>query len=166
MPYDSTAKVVSNNPGELNESLIMDKSPWRSSYIRYRERNEKDWDYAIFLPQFIDPAMMKSGKFAPKGTIHKIMVDNSVVAMVVKRVSKDDYLGIEALKKNDVQNALPHLQAAVKADDDNEIAWAYLGIIYAATGQREPAINAFNKSLSISPNYQLAQQYYNQLLQR
>jgi hypothetical protein len=166
MPYDSTAKVVSNNPGELNESLIMDKSPWRSSYIRYRERNEKDWDYAIFLPQFIDPAMMKSGKFAPKGTIHKIMVDNSVVAMVVKRVSKEDYLGIDALKKNDVQNALPHLQAAVKADDDNEIAWAYLGIIYAATGQREPALNAFNKSLSISPNYQLAQQYYNQLLQR
>lgn len=166
LPYDSTLKVVSNNPGELNESLIMDKSPWRSTYIRYRERNEKDWDYAVFLPQFIDPAMMKSGKFAPKGTIYKVMVDNSVVAMVVKRVSKDDYEGIEALKKNDIQTALPHLQAAVKADDDNEIAWAYLGIIYGAVGQKDQAVNAFNKSLSISPNYQLAQQYYSNLMQR
>jgi tetratricopeptide (TPR) repeat protein len=110
--------------------------------------------------------MMKHGKFAPKGTIYKVMVDNSVVAMVVKRVAKDDVIGIDALKKNDIQTAIPHLEAAVSKDEDNEIAWAYLGIAYGATGQRDKALNAFNRSLSISPNYQLAQQYYNQLLQR
>ena len=165
LPYDSTLKVVSNNPGELNESAKMDKSPWKASYIRYRERNEKDWDYAVFLPQFVDPEMMKHGKFAPKGTIHKIMVDNSVVAMVVKRPSKDDQIGIDALKKNDIQGALEHLQAAVKLDDDNEIAWAYLGVAYASIGKRAEAIQALTKSLSISPNYQLAQSYYNQIMQ-
>ena len=154
---------MSNNPGELNESLIMDKCPWKSSYIRYRERNEHDWDYAVFLPQFIDPEMMKHGKFAPKGTVYKVMVDNSVVAMVVKRVSKDDYIGIEALKKNDIKTALPHLEAAVQADSDNEIAWAYLGVAYASIGRRDQAVTAFQKSLSISPNYQFALQYYSQL---
>ena len=163
LPYDSTKKMASNNPGELNESLLMDKSPWKSSYIRYRERNEKDWDYAVFLPQFIDPEMMKHGKFAPKGTVYKVMVDNSVVAMVVKRVSKDDYIGIEALKKNDIKTALPHLEAAVQADSDNEIAWAYLGVAYASIGRRDQAVAAFQKSLSISPNYQFALQYYSQL---
>ena len=163
LPYDSSAKVVSNNPGELNECLIMDKSPWKSTYIRYRERNEKDWDYAVFLPQFIDPAMMKSGKFAPKGTLHKIMVDNSVVAMVVKRVSKEDYIGIEAVKRTDPQAAIPHLLIAVQLDPDNEIAWAYLGVAYAEVGQREKALDALGRSLNISPNYQLAGQYYNQL---
>jgi hypothetical protein len=165
LPYDSTLKVVSNNPGELNECMKMDKSLWRAGYIRYRERNEKDWDYAVFLPQFIDPEMMKHGKFAPKGTIYKVMVDNSVVAMVVKRVSKDDYIGIEALKKNDIQTAIPHLEAAVKADDDNEIAWAYLGVAFASVGRKDQAIQALSKSLSISPNYQLAQSYYNQVMQ-
>ena len=165
LPYDSTLKFVSNNPGELNESLKMDKNPWRASYIRYRERNEKDWDYAVFLPQFVDPEMMKHGKFAPKGTIYKVMVDNSVVAMVVKRVSKDDYIGIEALKKNDLQTAIPHLEAAVQADPDNEIAWAYLGVAYASVGRKDQAVAAFQRSLSISPNYQLAQSYYNQVMQ-
>lgn len=165
LPYDSTLKVLSNNPGELNQCFIMDKSKWHSEYMRYRERNEKDWDYAVFLPQFIDPQMMKHGKFAPKGTIHKIMVDNSVVAMVVKRVSKDDFIGIEALKKNDLPNAISHLEAAVKQDDDNEIAWAYLGIAYAMAGSKERALSALNKSLSISPNYQLPQSYYNQIQQ-
>ena len=163
LPYDSTKKLMSNNPGELNESLIMDKSPWRSTYIRYRERNEHDWDYAVFLPQFIDPEMMKHGKFAPKGTVYKVMVDNSVVAMVVKRESKEDYIGIEALKKNDIKTALPHLEAAVQADSDNEIAWAYLGVAYASIGRRDQAVTAFQKSLSISPNYQFALQYYSQL---
>ncbi len=165
LPYDSTMKVVSNNPGELNESLKMDNSAWKSTYIRYRERNEKDWDYAVFLPQFIDPAMMKHGKFAPKGTVHKIMVDNSVVAMVVKRPSKDDQIGIDALKKNNLETAIPHLIAAVKADDDNEIAWAYLGVAYASIGKRDEALQALGKSLSISPNYQLAQSYYSQVSQ-
>jgi tetratricopeptide (TPR) repeat protein len=163
VPYDSAQKVVSNNPGEFNESMIMDRGKWRAAYIRYRERNEKDWDYAIFLPQFVDPQMMKHGKFAPKGTIHKIMVDNSVVAMVVKRVSKDDYIGIEALKKNDLRSAIIHLESAVKQDDDNEIAWAYLGVAYASAGHRDEALQALSKSLSISPNYQLAQSYYNQI---
>jgi hypothetical protein len=165
LPFEPNAKVVSNNPGELNQCFIMDKSPWHAEYIRYRERNEKDWDYAVFLPQFVDPQMMKHNKFAPKGTIYKVMVDNSVVAMVVKRVSKDDEIGIEALKKNDLQTAIPHLEAAVKADDDNEIAWAYLGVAYASIGRKEQAVAALGKSLSISPNYQLAQSYYNQVLQ-
>ena len=165
IPYDSTKILVSNNPGELNESAKMDKSQWKASYIRYRERNEKDWDYAVFLPQFIDPQMMKHNKFAPKGTMYKVMVDNSVVAMVVKRGSKDDQIGIDALKKNDLQTAIPHLQAAVKQDDDNEIAWAYLGVAYASMGKRDDAIQALGKSLSISPNYQLAQSYYNQIMQ-
>ncbi len=165
IPYDPNLKMVSNNPGELNQCFLMDKSKWHGEYVRYRERNEKDWDYAVFLPQFVDPEMMKHGHFAPKGTVYKVMVDNSVVAMVVKRVSKDDMIGIDALKKSDLQTALPHLEAAVKADDDNEIAWAYLGIAYASHGNKEKAIGAFNKSLSISPNYQLPQAYYNQVMQ-
>ena len=85
------------------------------------------------------------------------MVDNSVVAVVVKRQTKDDMIGIEALKKNDLPTALSHLETAVKDDDDNEIAWAYLGLTYAGLGRKHDAITALNKSLSISPGYVLAQ---------
>jgi hypothetical protein len=159
IPYDSTKIIVSNNGGELNECFGMDHSPWLSHYIRYRERNEQNWDYAVFLPQFVDPEMMKKGLFAPKGTIHKIMVDNSVVACIVKRESKDDEIGIEALKTNDVQTAIPHLEAAVNADPNNEIALAYLGVAYAMTGHKAEGINALTRSMNISPGYQLPQMY-------
>ena len=163
--YDSTLRIVSNNPGEFNESLIMDKSKWRASYIRYRERNEQDWDYAIFLPQFVDPAMMKKGLFAPQGTVYKVMVDNSVVACIVKRENKADYIGIEALKKNDLPTAVAKLEEAVKQNPNNEIALAYLGVGYASMGRKEEALNMLTRSMNISPVYQLPQMYYNQVMQ-
>jgi tetratricopeptide (TPR) repeat protein len=109
--------------------------------------------------------MMKHGKFAPKGTIHKIMVENSVVAMVVKRSSKEDFYGIEALKKNDLPGAIQHLETAVKDDPDNEIAWAYLGVAYGSMGRRDEALQALTRALNISPNYQLAQGYYERVMQ-
>ena len=165
LPYDSTKIIVSNNGGELNECLKMDNSKWLSHYIRYRERNEQDWDYAVFLPQFVDPQMMKKGYFAPKGTVYKVMVDNSVVACIVKRESKEDMLGIEALKKNDIQGAIAHLEAAVQQDPNNEIALAYLGVAYAMTGHRNESVNALSRSLNISPGYQLAQMYMERIQQ-
>jgi len=164
IPYNPALKLVSNNPGELNESLIMGNNSWRSSYIRYRERNEQDWDYAVFLPQYVDPAMMKNGRFAPQGTIYKIMVDDAVVAVIVKRQSKEDLEGIVALKKNDVQSATLHLEKAVASDDNNEIAWGYLGAAYAMSGRKNDALRALNKSLNISPGYQFAQAYLNSVM--
>ncbi len=165
IPYDSAMKVYSNNAGEVDACFKMDNSKWYAEYMRYRERNEKDWDYAVFLPQFVDPEMMKHGKFAPKGTVHKVVVDNSVVAVVVKRESKEDYIGIETLKQNNPQGAIPHLEQAVKTDPDNEIAWAYLGVAYASTGRKNDAIQALTRSLNISPGYQLAQSYYQRVSQ-
>ncbi|MCW3127875.1 MAG: phospholipid carrier-dependent glycosyltransferase [Bacteroidetes bacterium] len=182
LPYDSTRIMVSNNSGELYECLKMNKSEWHPDYIRYRERNERNWDYAVFLPQFVDPEMMKKGFFAPKGTIHKIMVDDCLVACIVKRESKDDEIGIEAIKRimkrqqgepvpgdneelknSDPQTALSHLDAAVRQDPNNEIALAYLGLAYAMSGDRKNAIASLSRSLSISPNYQMAQAYMQQI---
>ncbi len=165
IPYDAKLKLVSNNPFELNESLRSDKSSFKSEYIRFRERNEQDWDYAIFLPQFVDPQMMKKKFFPPKGTIHEIKVDNSVVACIVKRESKDDMLGIEALKRNDVRGAIPLLEKALQQNTTNEIAWAYLGVAYASVGRKQDALQALTNAMNISPEYQLPQMYYNQVMQ-
>ncbi|MFN8308887.1 MAG: hypothetical protein U0T73_02890 [Chitinophagales bacterium] len=163
--YDPNLKIVSNNPWELNMVWESEHSKFASSYIRFRERNEHDWDYAIFLPQFVDPFMMKKGFFPPKGTVHVIKVDNSVVACIVKRESKDDFNGIEALKKNDLQTALPLLENAVRVNNTNEIAWAYLGVGYASIGKKQEALSALTNAMNISPEYQLPQMYYNQVSQ-
>jgi tetratricopeptide (TPR) repeat protein len=166
IPYDSTLRIVSNNPWELDVVWKSDKSKFTAGYIRYRERNEHDWDYAVFLPQFVDPYMMKKGYFPPKGTIYKFMVDHSVVACVVKRQSKDDYEGIEDLKKQQIGPALELLQKAVQIDPTNEIALTYLGVAYASVGQFDQANKALMAAMNISPEYQLPRMYYDRINQR
>jgi tetratricopeptide (TPR) repeat protein len=163
VPIQAGEKIVSNNPWELNMSWESGKSTRKSEYIRFRERNEQNWDYAVFLPQFVDPKMMKRHFFPPKGTIHEIKVDNSVIACVVKRENKSDFYGIEAVKKNDFVNGIKLLEDAVKYDDYNEIAWTYLGIAYANTGRMQEASTALTNAINISPEYQLPQYYYQQI---
>lgn len=164
IPLKEGEKFVSNNPWELNVCWESDKSARRSNYIRYRERNEHDWDYAVFLPQFVDPNMMRKKYFPPKGTIHEVRVENSVIACVVKRENKSDFYGIEAVKKGDFQNGISLLEDAVRYDNYNEIAWTYLGLAYAQTGRMQDATNALTNAISISPEYQLPQAIYQQII--
>lgn len=166
IPLKEGEKFVSNNPWELNVCWESDKSERRANYIRYRERNEQDWDYAVFLPQFVDPNLMRKHLFPPKGTIHEIKVENSVIACVVKRENKSDFYGIEAVKKGDFQNAVSLLEEAVRYDSYNEIAWAYLGVAYAQTGRMQEAVSALTNSINISPEYQFPQVIYQQLTER
>lgn len=164
IPFKEGEKFVSNNPWELNVCWESAKSEHRAGYARYRERNEKDWDYAVFLPQFVDPNLMRNKQFPPKGTIHTVTVDNSVIACVVKRENKADFYGIEAAKKNDFQAAIPLLEEALRYDNYNEIAWAYLGYAYANTGRMQDAVNALSNAISISPEYQFPQMVYQQIM--
>jgi tetratricopeptide (TPR) repeat protein len=163
IPVKDSEIVVSNNPWELNMCWDALKNKRQSTYIRFRERNEQNWDYAVFLPQFVDPNMMRKHYFPPKGTIYEVKIDNSVIACVVKRENKSDYLGIEAVKKNDFQNGIRLLEDAVRYDQFNEIAWTYLGIAYASTGRMQDATAALTNALNISPEYQLPQYYYQQI---
>ena len=163
IPFKEGEKIVSNNPWELNVTWEQQKSKHRSEYIRFRERNENDWDYAVFLPQFVDPNMMRKGFFPPKGTIHTVKIDNSTLACVVKRENKSDFFGIEAVKKNDFATGIKLLEEAIKYDINNEIAWAYLGLAYANVGRTQDAITALTNSLNISPEYQLPAYYYQQI---
>jgi tetratricopeptide (TPR) repeat protein len=163
VPVSEGEKIVSNNPWELNVCWESAKHKRQSTYIRFRERNEQDWDYAVFLPQFVDPNMMRKKFFPPKGTIYEVKIDNSVIACVVKRENKSDFYGIEAIKKGDFQNGIPLLEDAVRYDQFNEIAWTYLGIAYANTGRIQDASAALSNALNISPEYQLPQYYYQQI---
>lgn len=152
IPYDSKLKVVSNNPWEMEQVWKSIKSPWRSGgYIRFRERYDSDWDYAILLPQYVDVNIFKNDLFVQKGTIHVVKVDNSPIAIVVKRVNKSDLMGKEALEKQDIPNALRLLKDAVTYNPANELAWCNYGQALLSSGNAREAVNAFTRSINISP---------------
>lgn len=152
IPYDSSLKVVSNIPWELEQVWKTSKSPWKpTGYVRFRERFDTDWDYAILAPQFVDVNMLKNGMFVQKGTIHEVMVDNSPIAIIIKRGNKSDVLGKEALEKQDVPKALTLLKDAITYDPNNEIAWTSYGQALLSSSNPKGAEDAFNHARSISP---------------
>ncbi len=160
VPFNPGLKVVSNVPWELARVWESEKSPWKAGnvrYIRFRERYDQDWDYAILAPQFVDVNMLKNDLFVQKGTIHEIKVDHSPVMLIVKRGNKDDFLGKEALNNHDLPNAVRLLKSATTYNPNNEIAWSNYGQALMSAGDFTGAIAAFKASINISPENLQAQ---------
>jgi tetratricopeptide (TPR) repeat protein len=51
--------------------------------------------------------------------------------------------------------AIVYFDEAIKFDKQNDVAWAKLGAIYDATGQRDKAIVSYEKALAINADYTL-----------
>lgn len=149
---DTSINIVSNAPWSfLQDIKRFDEKRWGMNYVRYRERNESDWDYAVLIPAFVESNIMKEGYFKLKGTIHTIDIDGKPICVIVKRENKDDFKGIELESRGDFLNAIPLLESAVKYDPNNEIALTHLGVCYVNSNQPQPAIQALTKALQINP---------------
>lgn len=155
VPYDSNIVIASNMPWEVEQIWQSTRSPWANKakvkYIRFRERYDSDWDYAILDPQFVDPNILKNGLFVQKGTVYQVDVDGAPITLVVKRRNKNDFLGKEALDKQDIPKALVLLKDATTYDPNNEIAWTNYAQALMANRDPKAAIEAFKKAVNISP---------------
>lgn len=132
-------------------------------YSRYYDRGKDDWDYAILYCNYIHPYQLNHGLWPPKNTIHEIKVDKVVVAAIVERENRDDYLGStlleEGLTEQDpdkLTRALDLLQRAVAYDENNESALLELGNAYSAFLRLDEARATMDELLAIYPDYDKA----------
>ena len=126
------------------------------TYSRFYERSEKDWDYALFYSRFIDRSQLLNGSWPPKGTIHTIDRNGIPLCAIVKRENKDDYLGFEAAKRNDIQAAIVHFNRALAYDPRNETASMALSLIYLNIGEMAYAEQTIQQSLKSFPGNPMA----------
>jgi tetratricopeptide (TPR) repeat protein len=68
-----------------------------------------------------------------------------------------------ALDRRDYQGAITFLEQYTRKDPNDERIWNTLGALYAETGQKDKAIAAFQRSLTVNPNSQAAKQALAQL---
>jgi predicted Zn-dependent protease len=129
-PNLKNLNIVSNNPYQVNEILKQKKLNFGAKYLRYRERNESDWDYAILTQSFIDGVP---------------------ICAIVKREDKNDYYGKLALDSGQFNKAIDYFNKALKYDPNNEIAWTNLGMALLQSGQAGASIDAFKNAEKISP---------------
>lgn len=107
-----------------------DTTKFQTTFVRWNEKGEFDWDYAIFCNTGIYPSHIVTQAFPPKNTVHQIKVDDVPICIVLKREDKNDLYGTIAKNNNDLDKALFHYQKALEKDSLNETALLNSGQIY------------------------------------
>jgi tetratricopeptide (TPR) repeat protein len=131
--------------------LRKDTAKFEVAFIRYYERGNNDWDYAIFVNTGINPDQLRNGTWPPKNAVHTIDVDGKPICAILKRTDKSDMLGSQALEKGDFQTAIPLLQKAVELLPTNESALLNLGDAYIKIQQMDSAMLYINQLLKFDP---------------
>lgn len=125
-------------------------------YLRYYDRGEYDWDYAIIANSYINSYQLKNKHWPPMNTIHTVKVDNTPICAILERKSKDDFIGTNELNEKKYDLALPNLLRAVEYDPGNESALMNLAKGYLETAKVDDAIGILNKCLKVYPDYDKA----------
>ncbi len=92
---ENPIRVVSNF--NINYYFREHRDQVQTLYSRYYDRGKYDWDYAILYCNYLHPSQLRNGLWPPKNTIHEVKVDTVVVAAIVERKNRDDFLGSQML---------------------------------------------------------------------
>jgi len=144
-------KVAAWLTSPVSYYLRKDTANFEVVFVRFYERGNNDWDYAIFVNTGINPAQLQNGSFPPKNTVYTVNVDGKPICAVLKRTDKSDYLGSQALEKGDIQTAIPLLKKAADIVPTNEAALLNLADAYIKIQQLDSAMIYINRILSFDP---------------
>ena len=129
-------------------------------YVRFRERYEREWDYAIFVNHFIDGAHLRSGKYIDNNVIKVLGKGDTPFSMIFDNTGdRKASNGWVALKANNVQEAQRLFQEEVAENPNNENAFYGLGQAYFNQQQYAQADKSFDNLLLLNPESQMGLTY-------
>lgn len=136
----------------INYYFRKDTAKFQTAFIRYNERGETDWDYAIICNTGIAPEQIQNGTFPPKNTVYQVKVDGKPICVVVKREDKSDMHGFGLKSNGQLDEAIPLFQTALQKDPLNESALINLSEIYLRKNVPDSVLIYTNQMLKSNPN--------------
>jgi tetratricopeptide (TPR) repeat protein len=125
-----------------------------TSYFRYEERSESDWDFAIVANRYISPFQLRKKYWPPENAIHIIYADKVPVCAVLERRSKYDYTGYIALTQGRNKDAIGYFEKALKTDDRDEMIFYNFAAALYNDGQYQKADSSLKRGLEINPDFE------------
>jgi len=126
----------------------------KSFYCQYDERSQVDWDYMIVANSYIPPFQLKNKIWPPPNAIHVIYADKDPVCAVLKRETKTDLQGYEALLSGDTANASRNFAAALKINAQDELIFYNFATALVTEGKIDSAKIMLQSALKINPGYE------------
>lgn len=146
-----TVIVASNAPEPFKQYISLSPVPVKFVYVRYYQRDESDWDYGVFMSRFLDKEQLQSGFFPGDLPLHLVTADGVPLATVLENdPERKAYRGQEAMKNNNLPEAISLLQAAVAKYPKNAETWRNLSLAALQAGNMPLAEEAIGKCYAIS----------------
>jgi tetratricopeptide (TPR) repeat protein len=142
--------ISSNNAHALNHYYDTLTLNVRFINSGFKDLRNLDWDYAVMSNLFVAPEVRKV-TLPPPDAIHSIDVQDQEIAYVIKRYNRNNYLGLKALQKKDIQTALPLLQQAYQDNPRDFNAWLNLGHAYSMLRNGSEIIRFVTPYLKLYP---------------
>lgn len=150
-------KVVSWHMASLNYYFRNDTTNFVTGFVRWYEKGNVDWDYAIFTVTGMAPEQLKnSAIFPPPNTVYTIKVDGKPIAFVLKRMDKSDFIGYTLEEEKKYDSAVVFLKKAIQLDPTNEAAHVNLIECYFNLQKMDSAKIFIDKLLVMVPKYETA----------
>ncbi len=122
--------TIGTNAAHLLAKYFINYKNVHILYVRYKERNQKPWDYSVFHIALVPDEEIKARTWISKNTIFKAEVSGCPLSALSKRSSTDDLKGFAMLEQNKVDSALAYFNSYLKTDPDNVVMLRLLGNIY------------------------------------
>ncbi len=126
----------------------------KTFYCQYDERSQRDWDYMIVANSYIPVSLLKNKIWPPHNAIHVIYADQVPVGAVLKRETKLDLQGYEALKLGYTADAKRFFEDALKINAQDELIFYNFATALVKEGKLDSARLVLQSALKINPGYE------------
>ncbi|MDR1757900.1 MAG: phospholipid carrier-dependent glycosyltransferase [Bacteroidales bacterium] len=148
-------KVVAWHNASVQYFFRHDTARFQIGFVRWYERGNSDWDYAIFPITGIMPEQIKdTPNFPPSDCIHTINVDGFPICLILKRASRYDFIGNNYKSKNMPDSAIICFKKALCQDSLNESALMNVIETYMQHGQPDSAKPYIDRALRHWPHHE------------
>jgi hypothetical protein len=140
---------VMSNMSYIGNYFTKDTAKYIGDYVRYNDRDTKDWDYYITYARFISIAQLERGTWPPKNAVHVISVDGVPISAVLERKTKLDMAANAAMESQKLDSAYSLYQQAVAIDASNDYVLVKYATLLAQRGDIQNALSTLDQAINI-----------------
>lgn len=148
-----TIRIASNNSYNLGRHIgNRYGGKVKTTYVRYAQRNDQEWDYAIFTTRYVRGPQLRDGVWPPPSqSLHTVTANGVPLAAVLEDKEKHGYRAQQAAKSGDWATAEVSYQKEKELHPGSEMAWLGLANVYLNTQRPQLALEAVREALKIVP---------------
>lgn len=145
--------IIASNHGSCAEYYFRKMPNIKVKYIAYYDRSKKDWDYGLFVNSYINVHQLNQGYYPPPNAMHSLMVEGKPIATILKRTSKEDKEGFDALFSGNNQLAIQKFNSYLSSNPPTAEVLYGLAAAQLQSGMTNEAIGTANKALQYHPEH-------------